>query len=566
MSRKRRPVQGVFLQHPPSGLLTLNRHRPQRQDQQNTARREPELRPREQATAPQSSEPSSIPTGVTNLSKGGGPSPRSITWGRGPVIHKNPLVAEMVEKFRKTSIHATAPVHCYAEPGDVACDVCTGRKLKAVRSCLECIVSYCDTHINSHHPGRNHTMIDATGQLQERICPRHNKIFEIFCRTDQSCICYLCTMDDHKGHDTTTASAEWSQKQGGLERSQRRCQQIIQLKEKELQELRKAVETLKSGAQTAVEESERMFTEMIRSIERRCSEVTELIRAQEKTEVSRAEGLLKRLELEIAELKRTDAEMKQLSLTQDPIHFLKNIVSITGRPYSTTSTNVTFSQSFSLEPLKKSVCALKKKLDSVFKQEIVEISTAGLTNIEKPEFMTREDFLHYYCNFTLDPNTVNRDLRLSEGNRRVERRAEDQSYPDHPDRFDYRCQVLCREGVSARCYWEVERSGEVLIAVSYKSISRKGTGAECLFGGNDQSWRLKLSSWSSSFKHKNEETELPLVASSRIGVYVDHRAGTLAFYSISGDTMTLLHRVHTTFTHTLYPGFGLYWESSVKLL
>ncbi|XP_063073258.1 tripartite motif-containing protein 16-like [Engraulis encrasicolus] len=328
-----------------------------------------------------------------------------------------------------------------------------------------------------------------------------------------------------------------------------------------------------------------MFTEMIRSIERRCSEVTELIRAQEKAEVSRAEGLLKRLEQEIAELKRTDAEMKQLSLTQDPIHFLKNIVSITGRPYSTISTSVTFSQSFSLEPLKKSVSALKmqleEKLNSVFKQEIVKISAAAVTNVQiiqniqlsdgqalTAEPVTREDFLHYSCHFTLDPNTAHRVLRLSEGNRRVERRDGDpQSYPDHPDRFDMWRQVLCREGVSARCYWEVERSGVVYIAVSYKSISRKGAGFECGFGNNDQSWMLLLNSYSSSFMHNNKETELPLVASSRIGVYVDHRAGTLAFYSISGDTMTLLHRVHTTFTHSLYPGFGVYDHgSSVKLL
>ncbi|XP_063050784.1 tripartite motif-containing protein 29-like [Engraulis encrasicolus] len=242
-----------------------------------------------------------------------------------PVLHKNPLIAEMVEKFRKTSIQAAVPARCYAGPGDVVCDVCTGRKLKAVKSCLECLKSYCDTHLNAHNElvDRNHNMIEATVQLQERICSHHNKVFEIFCRTDQSCICLLCTMDNHKGHDTVTARAEWSQKKEGLGQSQRRCQQIIQLKETELQELRKAVETLKSCTQTAVEESERMFNDMIRSIERRRSEVTELIRAQEKAEVNRAEGLLKLLEQEIADLKRTDAEMKQLSLTQDLIHFLK---------------------------------------------------------------------------------------------------------------------------------------------------------------------------------------------------------------------------------------------------
>ncbi|XP_031437140.1 stonustoxin subunit beta-like, partial [Clupea harengus] len=168
----------------------------------------------------------------------------------------------------------------------------------------------------------------------------------------------------------------------------------------------------------------------------------------------------------------------------------------------------------------------------------------------------------------LDPNTAHRYLHLSEGNRRVERRREVQSYPDHPERFDYYQQVLCREGVSGRCYWEVEWSGQwgVDISVSYKSISRRGRGNKCGFGCNDQSWSLTLLRSCSSFGHNNKHTELPLVASSRIGVYVDHRAGTLAFYSIS-DTMTLLHRVQTTFTHTLYPGFMLYGSgSSVKLL
>ncbi|KAL2092779.1 hypothetical protein ACEWY4_012577 [Coilia grayii] len=489
-----------------------------------------------------------------------------------PVLNKNHVFAELVDQMRKTRIQTTARVVCTAGPGDVECDVCTGRKLKAVKCCLECLLSYCDTHLKTHNEllGRKHTVIDATGQLQERICSRHKKVFEIFCRTDQSCICYLCTMDDHKGHDTIMAMTEWSNKKEGLGQSQRRCQQRIQEREKELQELRKAVETLKSSAQTAVEESERMFTEMMRSIERRRSEVTELIRAQEKAEVSRAEGLLKRLEQEIAELKRRDAELKQLSLTEDHIHFLKNIVSITESPYSTISTSMTFSQSFSFEPVKESVSALKmqleEKLDSIFKQEIVKISAAGWTNIE---FITNtfKLFLENCCHFTLDPNTAHTRLHLSEGNRRVERRRKVQSYPDHPDRFDECRQVLCREGVSGRCYWEVEWSGRwVVIAVSYKSISRKGGGDKCRFGCNDQSWSLIPSSSSSSFCHNNKETKLPLVASSRIGVYVDHRAGTLAFYSIS-DTMTLLHRVHTTFTHTLYPGFRLtFTPSSVKLL
>ncbi|XP_076123380.1 E3 ubiquitin-protein ligase TRIM47-like [Alosa pseudoharengus] len=300
-----------------------------------------------------------------------------------PVLYKNPLIAEMVEKCRKTRIQAAAPAQCSAGPGDVECDVCTGRKLKAVKSCLECLLSYCETHFKAHnelHPGRGHSVIDATGQLQERICSEHKKVLEVFCRTDQICICYLCMMDEHKGHDTVTAAAEWKNKQKRLGQTQRRFQQRIQEREKELQELKKAVETLKSSAQTAVEDSERIFTEMIRSIERRRSEVTELIRAQEKAEVSQAEGLLKQLEQEIAELKRRDAELEQLSHTDDHIHFLKNIPSFRNPPRSKDLPRMTINQSFSFESVKESVSAVKvqleEKLGGIFKQEVAKISAA----------------------------------------------------------------------------------------------------------------------------------------------------------------------------------------------
>ncbi|XP_042564278.1 tripartite motif-containing protein 16-like [Clupea harengus] len=487
-----------------------------------------------------------------------------------PVLSKNNIFAELVEQIKKTRIQAAAPVPCNAGPGDVECDVCTGRKLKAVKSCLDCLVSYCETHYKVHNdiiPGRKHKVVDATGQLQERICTQHEKPLEIFCRTDLSCVCLLCLVDEHKGHDTVSASAGRREKQTHLGQTQSKIQQRIQEREKELQELRKALETLKSSAQTAVEDSERIFTEMIRSIERRRSEVKELIRDQEKAEVSRAEGLLKRLEQEIAELKRRDGELKQLLHTEDHIHFLKTFQSVSETPESKDLSCISVKQGLSFEAVKKSVSSLKTQLEYFCKEEVMKIS-ASVTEVQAilpPEPTTREDFLQYSCHFTLDPNTAHRNLHLSEGNRRVERRDEVQSYPDHPERFDGWGQVLCREGVSGRCYWEVEWSGlGVNISVSYKSISRRGDGNECGFGYNDQSWGLYLSNCGSFFYHNNKETKHPLVASSRIGVYVDHRAGTLAFYSVS-DTMTLLHRVQTTFTHTLYPGFG-FGFGSVKLL
>ncbi|XP_062398860.1 E3 ubiquitin-protein ligase TRIM47-like [Sardina pilchardus] len=165
-----------------------------------------------------------------------------------PILNKNNIVAELVEQIRKTRIQAVvpAPVEC-AGPGEVECDVCAGRKLKAVKSCLDCLLSYCEMHCKVHndvHPGRKHKMIDATG-LQERTCTHHEKPLEIFCRTDQTCVCFLCMVDEHKGHDTVSASAGRKEKQAQMGETQRKFQQRIQEREKKLQELRKTVKALK---------------------------------------------------------------------------------------------------------------------------------------------------------------------------------------------------------------------------------------------------------------------------------------------------------------------------------
>ncbi|XP_056310835.1 NACHT, LRR and PYD domains-containing protein 12-like [Danio aesculapii] len=174
----------------------------------------------------------------------------------------------------------------------------------------------------------------------------------------------------------------------------------------------------------------------------------------------------------------------------------------------------------------------------------------------------------WHCFLTLDPNTVHTRLILCEENREVKSVSENQPYPDHPDRFVYHRQVLCRESVCGRCYWEIDWSGDdyVCISVSYKSIRKKGKAAEYWFGSNDQSWSLFCFSSSFSFRHNDTQTDIPVKPlSRRIGVFVDHSAGTLSLYNIYRDTMSLIHSVQTTFTEPLYPGFNVYPGTSVKL-
>ncbi|XP_029105530.1 tripartite motif-containing protein 16-like [Scleropages formosus] len=493
-----------------------------------------------------------------------------------PILGRNTILAEVLEKLKKTGLQAAPPEHCFAGPGDVVCDVCTGRKLKAFKSCLVCLVSYCETHLQPHYDSpafKNHKLTDATGNLQEKVCSQHDKLLDVYCRTDHRCICLLCVMDEHRGHDTVSASAGRTDEQKHLKATQSEFQEGIQQREKKVQDLRQAVDSLTRSAQAAAEDTESIFTQMIRSLEKRRSELKDVIRAQEKAALSRAEGLLERLEQEIAELKRRDAEMEQISHTEDHIHFLQSFQSLCVPPgpvHFVHLPTIPVDPHCSFGDVKKALCDLKAQLEEACKNKFTEISqTVKKQQITEPR--TREEFLHYARQLTLDTNTVNGNLRLSERNTVVTREGQIQSYPDHPERFDCWNQVLCKEGLSGCCYWELQWSGRgVYVAVSYKGINRKGGDDDCIFGFNNKSWSLICSPSRYSFYHNKVKTAISGPSSSTIGVYLDHRAGTLSFYSVSKDIMTLLHRVQTTFTEPLYPafrfGFGfLATGSKVKL-
>nr|XP_023700481.1 tripartite motif-containing protein 16-like [Paramormyrops kingsleyae] len=497
-----------------------------------------------------------------------------------PVLGRNIVLADMVEKLKKTGLQGSSPSQSYAGPGDVECDVCIGRKRKAVKSCLVCLFSYCRGHLQLHdelNPGKKHKLIDATGHLQDKVCPHHDKLLEVYCRSDQQCICVLCVMDKHRGHDTVSAAAGRTEKQTEL-------QNKIQEKEKRIQTLRQVVDSLKRSAQAAVEDSDKTFATMMRFIKRKRSEVKELIQDQEKAAVSRAEGLLKQVEQEIVELKRRDAKLERFSHTEDHIHFLQSFQSLCESVAGESSPSLPVYPHCSFRDVRNAISDLKEQVTGLLKLKVTKISQTvrdvGIVHrkseenflqtkqeavLHTPEPGTREEFLQYSCHLTLDPNTTHNHLRLLDGNRVVKWVGADQSYPECADRFDFYLQVLCREGLSGRCYWEAEWSGNwVIIAVSYKEISRRGEGNRACLGRNEKSWSLYCSPSKYFFRHNNEEIPVSGPPSPRIGVYLNHGAGTLSFYSISG-TMTLLHRVQTTFTQCLHPAFFIYGGSKVHL-
>uniref|UniRef100_A0A8C4RIX4 Tripartite motif-containing protein 16-like n=1 Tax=Erpetoichthys calabaricus TaxID=27687 RepID=A0A8C4RIX4_ERPCA len=461
-----------------------------------------------------------------------------------PELNRNALLNEVIKKLKKTTIGPSSSQN-YAGPGDVECDFCTGKKFRAVKSCLTCIASYCQTHLQPHYEvaaWKGHKLVDPDRNLKEKLCEKHQKSLEIFCKTDDSCICMMCVVTGHNGHKMVELETEREEKQELRVFIKKRITVSCDWLFVSGDSILKLYPIIQISVERDVVENEKSFTALIRCIEEAQRKLTERIKEQEKREMEKAEGVMEQLEKEIKELKRREAELKELSETKDHLHFL---------------------QVRSLSQVLTLLCCVIVCLtmnEDHLKELRVPVSTAA--NILK----MFEGLQDYFCPLTLDINTANRDLHLSEGNKKVTRDGTKAKYPDHPDRFDYWVQVLCREALTGtRCYWEVEGNGDFMeIGVAYKGLNRKGEGSECGLGNNDKSWSLQCFNSKFSVRHKHQRTKISAPYSPRIGVYLDWPAGCLSFYSVS-HTMTLLHRFNTSFTEPLYPGFWFGLHSSVTI-
>ncbi|XP_033952315.1 tripartite motif-containing protein 16-like [Pseudochaenichthys georgianus] len=484
-----------------------------------------------------------------------------LTFKQRPVLVKNVMLADFVEelKEKKTEPQAGPSDPCDAGPGDVGCDICSpnGRKRKALKSCLQCRLSYCGQHLQPHYevPFKKHKLIEAS-KLQENICSQHDKVMEIFCLTDQQCICVLCSIGEHKGHDTVSAAAEMSKKQKELGVSRQNIQQRIQNEEKIVKELLPEVKAINLSADKAVMEC----TEIVNLIEQRSSDVKQKIVSRQKYEVSRVKEIQEMLQKHISDLRRKDTELEKLSQTDDQIKFLQAYPSLSNLRDSEKTFRVKIGPVRYFEDVTAAVSEVRGKVLESFNKKWMKISETVTEVYVKllPDPKTKAEFSQYTgpkVLLKLDPNTANMQIQLSEDNRKATSVKEPQSYDDHADRFMGKSQVLCGKVLTNRCYWEVEWSGlGCSVAVAYRDVPR--TGEESQFGDNDKSWALEISTTICNFKHNGENNAIPVPQSSRIGVFLDPKAGVLSFHSVS-ETFTLLHRVHTTFTQPLYAGLGV---------
>ncbi|KAF3702326.1 Tripartite motif-containing protein 16 Estrogen-responsive B box protein [Channa argus] len=487
-----------------------------------------------------------------------------------PVLVTNTMLKVEMEEQEMEGSQDDPDDHCTAGPGDVECDFCTKRKRKATMSCLQCLVSCCEQHLQPHYeitPLKKHKLVDASIKLQEIVCPHHNEIMKVFCRTDQQCICYLCSIDEHKSHNIVSAAAEMTKRQTEFRASLQKVKQRIQEREESLKVLEKEVDAINSSAEKAIEHSEKMSTELVQLIEQNTADLKKQIISQQIIEVRRATELDEKQKKELTELKKKDAELEQLLHITNETMFLQNSPSSLRLRKYKDALGVDIRPLQYFEDVTTAVSEASDKVKDSYMKEWNKISKAM---IEVDCLVTQDpkkksEFSQFSFPFSLDPNTANAQLLITEGNRKVIAMKEAQFYPNHPERFMDKSQILSSEFLTRRCYFEVEWSGlGAIVAVAYKDINR--TGDDSAFGNNDRSWALE-STFNGTYIYKHDSNKTPVTGphSSRIGVFLDHRTGTLSFYSVS-RTMTLLHRVQTTFTRPLYGGLCVrHYGATVKV-
>ncbi|XP_038831829.1 zinc-binding protein A33-like [Salvelinus namaycush] len=158
-----------------------------------------------------------------------------------PEVYTNSVIEEISVHIKRRRLNVP---ECLAAPGEVACGVCSTRKIKALKSCLVCLTSYCETHLEPHQRVVNlkrHKLIDPVENLEDRMCKKHDRLLELFCRSDQTCVCQFCTETDHKSHDTVPIEDMGAHQKGELAAAKAEVGKMVQVRQKKVDEIKHSV-------------------------------------------------------------------------------------------------------------------------------------------------------------------------------------------------------------------------------------------------------------------------------------------------------------------------------------
>ncbi|KAI4786111.1 hypothetical protein KUCAC02_037341 [Chaenocephalus aceratus] len=463
---------------------------------------------------------------------------------RRPELRVNTFISEMAAQFRQSAqqkASSSSSEQHVVKPGEVPCDACTGTRLKALKSCLVCLQSYCETHLEPHltRAGlKKHQLIDPVENLEGRMCVKHDKLLELFCQTDQVCVCMLCTVSDHKTHDVVPLKEGYEGKKAELGKTDAKIQQMIQKRRLKIQEMNRSVELSKEGADREIAHGVQVFTALKESVERSQAELMDTIKEKQRETEEQAEGFIKELEQEVSELKKRSSEVEQLSRSEDQLHLLQSFTSLNAAPPTKNWTEVRIRPSFE-GTVVRALTQLEETLRKQMKK-LLELKRVQRSEVE----------------VTLDPDTAHPNLILSDDGKQVKHGDVRKNLPDNPERFDYSHCVLAKQSFSSgRLYYEVQVEGKTKwdLGVVRESINRKGDITASPQGGY---WLIVLRNGNEYKARAVPRVHLSLKSQpQKVGVFVDFEEGLVSFYDV--DAAALIYSfTGCCFREKLYPYFS----------
>ncbi|XP_029902052.1 E3 ubiquitin-protein ligase TRIM21-like [Myripristis murdjan] len=466
---------------------------------------------------------------------------------RRPELRINTFISEMAAQFRKSSqkkASSRSDQQC-AKPAEVPCDVCTGTKLKALKSCLVCLASYCETHLEPHQriTGlKSHQLIDPVDNLEGRMCKKHDAPLQLFCKTDQMCVCLLCTASDHKSHDIVPLKEEYEGKKAELGKTEAEIQQMIQKRRVKIQEIKRSVELSREDADREIADSVRVFTALMQSVERGQAELIDMIEEKQKTTEKQAEGFIKELQQEISELMRRSTEVEQLSHTEDHLHLLQSFPSLSAPPHTKNWTEVRVHRSSYVGSVRRAVAQLGETLSKEMKKLCADLELRRVQQFE--------------VDVTLDPDTAHPALILSDDGKQVNYGDVKKNLPDNPERFSCCANVVGKQSFSSgRFYYEVQVKGKTDwdLGVARESINRKG---KITLNPKNGYWTIWLRNKNEYKANAGPGVRLSLKSQpQKVGVFVDYEEGLVSFYDV--DTAALIYSYSgCSFTEKFHPFFS----------
>ncbi|XP_048034581.1 E3 ubiquitin-protein ligase TRIM39-like [Megalobrama amblycephala] len=425
----------------------------------------------------------------------------------------------------------------------VFCDICDEGKQKAVKSCLTCGISYCDDHLEPHLRVlglMKHTLINAVENLEDYICQKHKQLLEMFCTSDQTCVCLFCTEGDHRTHNTVPIEKESQEMKNYLVQRQTDVYQMIQDRMKKIQEIKHSVDLRKRNTEKEKSSSVDLFTDLIRSFKRCQSELLKMMEEQQKEAEKQAEDLIKELQQELTELKKRNTELEQISHTDDHLHLIQKFSSLSSRPHTKNWTEIRIDSDVDVNSLKRALTELKKIQETLNEK----LSQTELKFVQK-----------FAVDVTLDPDTAYPYLFLSDDGKQVSDGDIKRNVPENPKRFDMYAIVLAKQGFSSgRFYYEVQVKGKTwwYLGVVRESINRKGM---ITLTPENGVWTVILKNENQYSARDNTDVSLSLrVKPEKVGVFVDYEEGLVSFYDV--DSRSHIYSfTGQTFTDRLYPYF-----------